>query len=96
MWEFRREKKGTWVFRGGREGCVSLEVREKGGEIWGAGGGGASDDRSSLIPLESPPIVGHSLSVSSEAGFELFRIHEGKRQDSRLKQTERNGSEKKV
>lgn len=39
--------------------------------------------------------MGHSLSVSSEAGFELFRIHEGKRQDSRLKQTERNGSKKK-
>lgn len=34
------EKKGTWVFRGERGVCVSLEVREKGGEIWGAGGGG--------------------------------------------------------
>lgn len=34
------EIKGTWVFRRERRVCVSLEVSEKGGEIWGAGVGG--------------------------------------------------------
>lgn len=49
------------------------------GVWWGRGGGRwATDDRSSLVPLESPPILGYSLSVSLGTGFELFRIHEGR------------------
>lgn len=47
-----------------------------GGE--GKGGKWATDDRSSPVPLEPPPNLGWSLSVSLETWFGLFRIHEGR------------------
>lgn len=46
--------------------------------VEGKRGRWATDDRNSPIPLESPPILGYSLSVSLETGFGLFRIHEGR------------------
>ncbi len=57
------------------------ENMDLGRDVWWGGGGGRwalTDDRNSPIPLESPPILGCSFSVSLETGFGLFRIHEGR------------------
>lgn len=51
-----------------------------GRDVWWGGEGArwASDYRNSPIPLESPPILDYSLSVSVKTGFGLFRNHEGR------------------
>lgn len=58
-------EKGTWVCKGM---C--------GGE--GKEGSGPLMTEAVPIPLESPPILGQTLSVSLETGFGLLRIHEGR------------------